>query len=591
MDQVANLQIKVQHGDVGNATAALDKLGAVAPKTQRSIDNLSSSFGGTFRSNMQNASYQIQDIAVQAQMGTNALTILGQQGPQLLSILGPAGAVAGGIVAIGAAALSMMQDVDVASESVSDFMTRLERMGSVEAGRELRNVATASDELATSQAQLQTRLDYATRAFNEGTFSAKTYAEAQEKIRIEGEKLGFVIEDNAVKYKALQDLQKGFRPQDMSFIEDMQRKLDLLQIKDPRERAIQGALQGLDEGASAQVMAKVAELEGAAYDAKKAEVDARNADRQAERDAASQQRLADQAIKAEQRKAEMLDRQATTWLEKVAFYGQSQVDRVATWQDQELSQLKDFMDAKVLTAEEGQAAFEAIMQESLNRQVNAQKAADAEKERLASEQLRSQQQTASMWLDLTSSMLDATTNMMEQSGAENTGFMKGLLAMQKMLAIPSILVSTETAAMAAMAQESLIGGLISGQTAANLIRAQGAISAGLVAGTAFAGMFDNGGVIPAGQMGIVGEFGPEFVKGPAVVTSRAKTAEMARAGASSPQGGTTVVIHQNITVSGNGDRALRDAMAQAAKQGTNDALAQVRNDAMTNGPIRRSYNV
>ncbi|MGL5306374.1 MAG: hypothetical protein ACRC9Y_09520, partial [Aeromonas veronii] len=157
--------------------------------------------------------------------------------------------------------------------------------------------------------------------------------------------------------------------------------------------------------------------------------------------------------------------------------------------------------------------------------------------------------------------------------------------------IPSILVSTETAAMAAMAQESLIGGLISGQTAANLIRAQGAISAGLVAGTAFAGMFDNGGVIPAGQTGIVGEFGPEFVKGPAVVTSRAKTAEMARAGMSSPQGGTTVVIHQNITVSGNGDRALRDAMAQAAKQGTNDALAQVRNDAMTNGPIRRTYSV
>ena len=43
----------------------------------------------------------------------------------------------------------------------------------------------------------------------------------------------------------------------------------------------------------------------------------------------------------------------------------------------------------------------------------------------------------------------------------------------------------------------------------------GAISAGF---NAFAGMFGNGGTIPAGQFGIVGERGPEMVKGPAYVT-------------------------------------------------------------------------
>ena len=42
---------------------------------------------------------QAQDIAVQAQMGTNAMQIFAQQGSQVLSIFGPGGAIAGGRVA------------------------------------------------------------------------------------------------------------------------------------------------------------------------------------------------------------------------------------------------------------------------------------------------------------------------------------------------------------------------------------------------------------------------------------------------------------------------------------------------------------
>ncbi|WP_414430855.1 hypothetical protein ACMG4M_05345 [Alcanivorax sp. IL3] len=47
-----------------------------------------------------------------------------------------------------------------------------------------------------------------------------------------------------------------------------------------------------------------------------------------------------------------------------------------------------------------------------------------------------------------------------------------------------------------------------------------------VAAASFAGMFDEGGVIPAGKWGIAGEIGPEIVRGPAHVTSRADTAKM-----------------------------------------------------------------
>ncbi|MBV2189035.1 phage tail tape measure protein [Providencia rettgeri] len=49
------------------------------------------------------------------------------------------------------------------------------------------------------------------------------------------------------------------------------------------------------------------------------------------------------------------------------------------------------------------------------------------------------------------------------------------------------------------------------------------------AGMKSAGMFDNGGFIPRGQFGIVGEYGPELVDGPAHITSRRKTAALAAA--------------------------------------------------------------
>ncbi|MGL5005819.1 phage tail tape measure protein [Plesiomonas sp.] len=43
----------------------------------------------------------------------------------------------------------------------------------------------------------------------------------------------------------------------------------------------------------------------------------------------------------------------------------------------------------------------------------------------------------------------------------------------------------------------------------------------------FAGLFDSGGYIPSGKFGIAGEYGPEFVNGPARITSRKQTAIMA----------------------------------------------------------------
>jgi hypothetical protein len=77
----------------------------------------------------QQVSYQLQDIAVQAQMGTNAFVILGQQGPQLASVFGPGGAVLGAFIALGAMVGGTLVAAFTGAEGGSDELEKaLERL-------------------------------------------------------------------------------------------------------------------------------------------------------------------------------------------------------------------------------------------------------------------------------------------------------------------------------------------------------------------------------------------------------------------------------------------------------------------------------
>lgn len=51
-----------------------------------------------------------------------------------------------------------------------------------------------------------------------------------------------------------------------------------------------------------------------------------------------------------------------------------------------------------------------------------------------------------------------------------------------------------------------------------------------IRGTTYSGAYEAGGTIPQGKIGLVGEFGPELVEGPANVRSRRETAQMFREG-------------------------------------------------------------
>ena len=71
---------------------------------------------------MSGVGFQLQDIAVQAQMGTSAFVILGQQGSQIASMFGPGGAMVGAFIAVGAALAGVLAPSLMESKSSAELL-------------------------------------------------------------------------------------------------------------------------------------------------------------------------------------------------------------------------------------------------------------------------------------------------------------------------------------------------------------------------------------------------------------------------------------------------------------------------------------
>ena len=119
---------------------------------------------------VQGLGYQVQDIAVQLQMGTNALVVFGQQGSQIAGMFGPGGAVIGAILAIGAAVgTALLPSLFESEDATKELEEAIKAMGEVasttEAGvtvlsekiQRLANVSrdAAMAEIALGMAQAQ----------------------------------------------------------------------------------------------------------------------------------------------------------------------------------------------------------------------------------------------------------------------------------------------------------------------------------------------------------------------------------------------------------------------------------------------------
>lgn len=126
-------------------------------------------------------------------------------------------------------------------------------------------------------------------------------------------------------------------------------------------------------------------------------------------------------------------------------------------------------------------------------------------------------------LQSNSAMFGGLADLAKTFAGEQSGVYKAMFAVSKAFAIADSMMKIQQgiANAASLPWPANLGAI-----ASTVAATAGVVSQ--IQSTQFAGAFDNGGHIPSGQFGIVGEFGPEIVNGPANVTSRKDTMNMVK---------------------------------------------------------------
>lgn len=147
----------------------------------------------------------------------------------------------------------------------------------------------------------------------------------------------------------------------------------------------------------------------------------------------------------------------------------------------------------------------------------------ATKQKKQSEDLKKMMEPYEKMADATISISDAFYDLTD-SMDESSGSYKALFVVQKSFAIASATMDAVKAWIGALNDPTAVTWP---QKLANYASAIATTTAAISQLTSVS-MHDKGGFIKPGELGIVGEYGPELIEGPASVTSRRKTADLAR---------------------------------------------------------------
>ncbi|CAE6906927.1 Putative Phage tail tape measure protein [Pseudomonas marincola] len=216
---------------------------------------------------------------------------------------------------------------------------------------------------------------------------------------------------------------------------------------------------------------------------------------------------------------------------KAIGLGDKQADQL-----REINQLEFEYAKRLEDLARAQGTSNALTEQAYAARVEALRAAMEEEVRIVEEGARRKDEAESDWLkgaagalqdyvneanNGAAQMRDAVKNALQESEDAVFNFAKtGKLSFKDLVnSINDDLLRIGSKQIVASAAEGLsgaLGGLFSSGSGAGM--------AGLF--SSFAGLFDSGGNIPSGQFGIVGERGPEIVRGPVSVTGREDTAKM-----------------------------------------------------------------
>ena len=123
--------------------------------------------------------------------------------------------------------------------------------------------------------------------------------------------------------------------------------------------------------------------------------------------------------------------------------------------------------------------------------------------------------------DVTQNLSDAFSDMAGSMNKSSSSY-KALFAIQKGFAVASATMNAILAWSQALSDPTQMSWIAKLTQYANAI----ALTANIISQLRSVQMYDRGGEIKAGELGIVGEYGPELIQGPATVTSRRDTADI-----------------------------------------------------------------
>ena len=165
--------------------------------------------------------YQIQDVAVQYQMGTNAMMIFAQQGSQIASLFGAGGAGLGALIAIGGALASVALNSKVAKKDTSELADEIMGLGKAyneltQAQQEFlrakhaEEILAMQDEITALQDELVKLADYEQALSDleilaQGGVNADAYAQAMITASDVTERLTESTADHEARIQTLRD--------------------------------------------------------------------------------------------------------------------------------------------------------------------------------------------------------------------------------------------------------------------------------------------------------------------------------------------------------------------------------------------------
>lgn len=205
-----------------------------------------------------------------------------------------------------------------------------------------------------------------------------------------------------------------------------------------------------------------------------------------------------------------------------AFYIENLGDEEAQIREsyaRKLEDLKQFNDDQLITEQEFLEVRSALYEQYTKELTEQRKRAHEGDSRFFTKAEAEEVQQFGDGMNSLSEAFQNLTSSMNQSGSKY----KALFAVQKAFAVASATTNAILAWSKALAQSE--GGWMS--AIANYASAI-ALTTNILSQLKGVEMHDRGGRIAAGKVGIVGEYGPELISGPANVTSRKETADLAR---------------------------------------------------------------